>query len=165
MEKEKNGLVELIPYIAIIVLVLLIKQFICTTVIVHGASMEDTLHDKDIMFLDRIGTKITGIKRFDIVVVDTDDSKIIKRVIGLPGETIEYKDNKLYIDGKEIKDNHSDKVTSDFGPVRLGKDYYYVLGDNRTNSVDSRMIGPIPKSKIMGHARFTIFPLNRFGVK
>lgn len=165
MEKMKKGLVELIPYIAIIIGVLLIKQFIFTTVIVHGASMENTLHDKDIMFLDKIGTKISGIKRFDIVVVDTGDSKIIKRVIGLPGETVEYIDNKLYINGKELEDNHSNKYTSDFGPITLDSDSYYVLGDNRTNSIDSRMIGSIPKNKIIGHARFIIFPLTRFGVR
>ena len=165
MEKIKNGLVELIPYVAIIIIVLLIKQFLFTTVIVHGASMENTLHDRDIMFLDKIGTKLFGINRFDIVVVDTDNNKIIKRVIGLPGETVEYRDNKLYINGKELEDNHSSKYTSDFGPITLDNNSYYVLGDNRTNSVDSRMIGSISKSEIIGHARFIIFPLTRFGVR
>lgn len=165
MEKIKNGLVELIPYVAIIIIVLLVKQFLFTTVIVHGASMENTLHDRDIMFLDKIGTKLFGINRFDIVVVDTDNNKIIKRVIGLPGETVEYRDNKLYINGKELEDNHSSKYTSDFGPITLDNNSYYVLGDNRTNSVDSRMIGSISKSEIIGHARFIIFPLTRFGVR
>ena len=165
MEKIKNGLVELIPYVAIIIIVLLIKQFLFTTVIVHGASMENTLHDRDIMFLDKIGTKLFGINRFDIVVVDTDNNKIIKRVIGLPGETVEYRNNKLYINGKELEDNHSSKYTSDFGPITLDNNSYYVLGDNRTNSVDSRMIGSISKSEIIGHARFIIFPLTRFGVR
>ena len=163
MEKIKSGFLEMIPYIAIIILVLLVKQFVCTTVIVHGASMENTLHNQDIMFLDKIGTKVFGIKRFDIVVVDTDDSKIIKRVIGLPGETVEYRDNTLYINGKEVKDDHSERITADFGPFVLDDNSYYVLGDNRTNSVDSRMIGPISKNKIIGHARFIIFPLTRFG--
>ena len=165
MEKIKRGFLEMIPYIAIIILVLLVKQYVCTTVIVHGASMENTLHNRDIMFLDKIGTKIFGIKRFDIVVVDTEDSKIIKRVIGLPGETVEYKDNVLYINDKVVEDNHSEKYTSDFGPFTLNENSYYVLGDNRTNSVDSRMIGPIPKNKIIGHARFIIFPLTRFGAR
>ena len=163
MEKIKRGFIELIPYVVIIIIILLIKQFVCTTVIVHGASMEDTLHNRDIMFLDKIGTRLFGINRFDIVVIDTDDSKIIKRVIGLPGETVEYSNGVLYINGKEVEDNHSEKYTSDFGPIKLDENSYYVLGDNRTNSVDSRMLGPISKNRIIGHARFIIFPFTRFG--
>ena len=164
MENKKNWLLELIPYIVIIIIVLLVKQFIFTTVIVHGASMEKTLHDKDIMILDKIGVKIFGIKRFDIVVVDTDNNKIIKRVIGLPGETVEYKDNQLYINGELVEDNYGgNKYTSDIEAITLGDDEYYVLGDNRTNSIDSRSIGAVSKEQIIGHARFIIFPFTRFG--
>ena len=164
MKDIKGIILGLLPYIVILVVVLLIKQFIFTNVVVHGSSMENTLHDKDIMIMDKIGIKIRGIKRFDIVVVKNDGSRLIKRVIGLPGETIEYKDNQLYVNGKKVKDNHGgDKLTSDIKPITLGKNEYYVLGDNRTNSVDSRIIGPIEKNKIIGHARFIIFPFNRFG--
>lgn len=162
---NKKWIKELVPYIVIIIVVLLFKQFIATTVIVHGPSMENTLHNKDIMILDKIGMKIKGIKRFDIVVIDIGTEKIIKRVIGLPGETVSYKDNKLYIDGELVEENYSDKYTADIEDQVLGRDQYYVLGDNRTNSLDSRVIGPVSKDKIIGHAKFIIFPFTRFGSK
>lgn len=165
MEKVKKGIKELIPYIVIIVIVLLVKKYIFTPVIVNGPSMMNTLHDKDVMILDKIGMKLNGIDRFDIVVIQTDNTKIIKRVVGMPGETIEYKDNKLYINGNEIDDPYGTYVTYDFEKVEISKDSYYVLGDNRTDSVDSRIIGLIDKKDILGNATFTIFPFNRFGSK
>ena len=93
------------------------------------------------------------------------NEKLIKRVIGLPGETVEYKDGKLYIDGKVMKDEYSKSTTNDFDKVTLGKDEYFVLGDNRAVSIDSRRLGPINKKDILGKARLVIFPFNRFGIK
>lgn len=154
---------EVIPYLVIIILVLLIKAFIFTPVIVNGPSMMTNLHDRDIMILDKIGMKINGINRFDIVVIQTSQSKIIKRVIGLPGEIIEYKDNKLYINDKEVEDPYPSQITSDIERQLIPENTYYVLGDNRTDSVDSRILGPIDKNKILGHATFIIYPFNRFG--
>ena len=154
---------EVIPYLVIIILVLLIKAFIFTPVIVNGPSMMTNLHDKDIMILDKIGMKINGINRFDIVVIQTSQSKIIKRVIGLPGEIIEYKDNKLYINDKEVEDPYPSQITGDIERQLIPENTYYVIGDNRTDSVDSRILGPIDKNKILGHATFIIYPFNRFG--
>ena len=165
-DKEKKiNKVDIASMIIIILIIIFIKNFIFTNVMVHGVSMYDTLHDKDIMVLNIIGPKLNGYKRFDIVVIKTKDTKIIKRVIGLPGETVEYKDNKLYINGKKVKDNHGTYKTGDIEEIKLGKDEYYVLGDNRTDSADSRVIGPVKKSKIMGKASLTIFPFNRIGFK
>lgn len=163
MDNTKKIFREVIPYLVIIIAVLLIKAYIFTPVIVNGPSMMDTLHDKDIMILDKIGMKIGGIDRFDIVVIQTSQSKIIKRIIGLPGETIEYKDNKLYINDKEIEDPYPSQVTSDIEKQIIPNNTYYVLGDNRTDSVDSRILGPIDKDKILGHATFIIYPFNRIG--
>ena len=163
MDNAKKVFREVIPYLIIIIVVLLIKAYIFTPVIVNGPSMMDTLHDKDIMILDKIGMKIGGIDRFDIVVIQTSQSKIIKRVIGLPGETIEYKDNKLYINDKEIEDPYPSQVTGDIEKQIIPNNTYYVLGDNRTDSVDSRILGPIDKDKILGHATFIVYPFNRFG--
>lgn len=154
---------ELLPYIIIILVVIIIRTFIFTPIVVNGPSMMDTLHNGDVMILDKIGMKLGGIKRFDIVVIQTGKTKIIKRVIGLPGETISYQDNKLYINGKEVSDNHSNEITYDFEEVKIPDGEYYVLGDNRTDSVDSRILGTIPKSEILGHATFIIYPFNRFG--
>ncbi len=154
---------ELLPYIIIIIVVIIIRTFIFTPVVVNGPSMMDTLHNGDVMILDKIGMKLGGIKRFDIVVIQTGKTKIIKRVIGLSGETISYKNNKLYINGKEVSDNHSNEITYDFEEVKIPDGEYYVLGDNRTDSVDSRILGTIPKNEILGHATFIIYPFNRFG--
>lgn len=154
---------ELLPYIIIIIVVIIIRTFIFTPVVVNGPSMMNTLHNGDVMILDKIGMKLGGIKRFDIVVIQTGKTKIIKRVIGLSGETISYKNNKLYINGKEVSDNHSNEITYDFEEVKIPDGEYYVLGDNRTDSVDSRILGTIPKNEILGHATFIIYPFNRFG--
>ena len=154
---------ELLPYIIIIIVVIIIRTFIFTPVVVNGPSMMNTLHNGDVMILDKIGMKLGGIKRFDIVVIQTGKTKIIKRVSGMPGETISYHDNKLYINGKEVSDNHSNEITYDFEEVKIPDGEYYVLGDNRTDSVDSRILGTIPKNEILGHATFIIYPFNRFG--
>lgn len=163
MNNLKKVLREIFPYIVIIVIVLLVKAFIFTPVIVNGPSMLNTLHDKDIMILDKIGMKLSGIDRFDIVVIQTDHNKIIKRIIGLPGETIEYRDNKLYINDKELEDSFANGITYDFEKIEIPKNSYYVLGDNREDSVDSRILGTITKQDILGHATFIIYPFHRFG--
>lgn len=165
MEKGKEIINELIPYGVIIVVVLLVKAFIFTPVIVNGKSMMTTLHENDIMILDKIGMKIDGIDRFDIVVIQTDRSKIIKRVIGLPGEKLEYIDDKLYIDGKEVDDPYGTGITYDIGLVEIPEGEYYVLGDNRNDSVDSRFLGTIEKKNILGRTNLIIYPFNRFGSK
>ena len=95
MSKKDIFMKEYLPYIIVIIIVLLIKAFIVTPIRVNGPSMLDTLEDKDIMILDEVSFKFKGLKRFDIVVVNYKNEKIIKRVVGLPGETVEYKDNKL----------------------------------------------------------------------
>lgn len=165
MEKLKKILKELLPYIIILVIVILIKQFIFTPIMVNGSSMDDTLKDKDIMILDKIGMRINGIERFDIVVIDTNRGKIIKRVIGLPGETIEYKGNKLYINDKEITDNYGNTKTADIEKQQIPEDMYFVLGDNRIDSLDSEELGPFSKNNILGHATFIIYPFNRIGIR
>ena len=130
--------------------------------------MVPTLRDGDIMILDKIGYKINGLDRFDIVVVDYKGEKIIKRVIGLPGDHVEYKDNKLYINGKYLEEEYERKETSDFileflGENTIPKDKYLVLGDNRPISKDSRIIGLIDKSDIEGYTSLVLFPFNKIG--
>ena len=165
MESFKKFLKEVIPYIIIIVVVLGIKKFIFAPVLVNGTSMMDTLYDKDVMILDKIGMRINGLDRFDIVVIQHEDTKIIKRIIGLPGDTLEYKDNKLYINGKKVKDSYGTYETNDIEEIKIPKNSYYVLGDNRIDSVDSRIIGPVADKNILGKAHFTIYPFIRFGSK
>ena len=89
---------------------------------------------------------------------------MIKRIIGLPGEKIEYTDNKLYIDGKYVKEDFKHMETMDFSTT-LGEDEYFIMGDNRTNSTDSRIFGPISRDEIIGKTSLTILPISRFGNK
>lgn len=164
MEKFKKILKEYLPYVVIIILVLIIKYNIVAPIRVNGRSMNNTLKDGDIMILDIIGYKTSKLKRFEIIVIDTKKDYIIKRVIGLPGEEVEYKDNKLYINGKLVKDKYGNGDTNDFKVV-VPKDSYFVLGDNREDSLDSRYYGAFNKKKVLGKTKFTIFPFNRFGNK
>ncbi len=122
--------------------------------------MTDTLENKDLMILKKY--KKNSLERFDIVVVDYNGEKLIKRLIGMPSEDIEYKDNKLYINGKEIKDEYASNKTKNFKDY-CREDEYFVLGDNRGNSLDSRSFGCVKKEKIMGTTNFIIFPIKRFG--
>ena len=153
---------EFLPYVLILVGVVLIKLFVVGTVRVNGNSMYPTLKNNDIMILNKISYYFKNIERFDIVVVKYKDHYIIKRVIGLPGEVVEYKDNKLYIDGRKIKDRYNSVNQEDF-IKNLDKDEYFVMGDNRGDSLDSRIVGPIDKKEIMGNSEFIIFPFSRFG--
>ena len=161
---KKNYIKEFLPYFMIILVVVLIKTFVVSPIRVNGASMNPTLNDKDIMLLDEISYRFFDVERFDIVVVKEEDEYLIKRVIGLPGETVEYKNDKLYIDGKYVKEDFKHKETFDFSTT-LGKDEYFIMGDNRTNSTDSRVFGPISRDKIMGKTSLTILPISRFGNK
>ena len=155
---------EYFPYIVTILLVILIKRYIVSPIRVQGDSMKNTLHNGDIMILDIIGYRFSKIKRFDIVVIDKEKEYIIKRVIGLPGEKIEYRDNQLYVNGKLIQDDYSKEVTEDFY-AKVPKNAYFVLGDNRTNSMDSRYFGAFDRKYILGKTGLTIFPFNRIGIK
>ncbi len=152
---------ELIPYIIIIIVVVLIRTFIITPVKVDGDSMKETLNDNDILLLYKLGS----IKRFDIVVLDEayDNEKIIKRVIGMPGETVSIKNDKIYINGKVIDNSFAYGTTSDVDKIELGEDEYFILGDNRLISKDSRYFGPVTKGEIIGKVVFRLFPFNKIG--
>ena len=169
MEEQKDKKIlhiikEIVPYVIVIILVLLFKKFLYTPIRVNGESMMKTLHDGDIMILNIIDYKVHGVKRFDIVVVDEGDELIIKRVIGLPGDTVEYKNNKLYRNGKKVNDKYASEKTEDFS-VLVPKNEYFVLGDNRTNSLDSRAFGTFSSKKIKGKTSMIVFPFSRWGKK
>jgi signal peptidase I len=135
--------------------------------------MYPTLHDGYVMLLDEIYYKFDKLDRFDIVVIKYKDSSgkselIIKRVIGLPGDKIEYKDNILYVNDEAIEEKFlsDDVVTNDFNVSDLGyevipDDMYLVLGDNREDSLDSRDIGLITKKDILGKVNIRIWPINK----
>ena len=178
---KKDMFEEYIPYLIIIFFVIIIRTFIATPVRVDGTSMNPTLKDGDVMLLYKLRLKTVGVNRFDIVVINTDEGKLIKRVIGLPGDKISYEVNDdeengtLYINGEKVKEDfitdiakaQTCKYNSDIclDEITVPDGEYYVMGDNRGNSKDSRMIGTIEKEDIAGIASVVIWPINRFGSK
>lgn len=152
---------ELMPYIIIVVVVLLVRSFIVTPGLVNGSSMEPTLHNNELVLINKIGLN-KGIDRYDIVVVKYENSTIIKRVIGLPYETVEYINDTLYIDGEEVNTKVDFEYTKDF-KLTAGKNEYIVLGDNRNISKDSRIIGPVKEEDIIGKVDLVLFPFSKFG--
>lgn len=156
---------ELLPYIIVVLVVILIRTFIITPIQVEGISMKPTLDDNQILLLKKYDKTY---RRFDIVVVKLPSERLIKRVIGLPGDTVRFKDNQLYINGKYVKEPFQHAKTEDFeyeenGEKKIPAGYYFVMGDNRDHSMDSRMIGPVSKNKIVGKTNFSLFPFQQFG--
>ena len=178
MKNKKKYLYPVIEMVLLVVVTICIFRYVVIPVRIDGISMENTLHDDTVALINAIGVKKENIKRFDIVVVNSEElnEKIIKRVIGLPGETVEFKDDVLYIDGVEVKQTFLDEefveesktiyntklFTEDF-KVTVGEGEYFVMGDNRDNSTDSRIIGLVPAYEIEGTTNFAIFPFDRFG--
>ena len=159
----KKFLKTVYPYVIIIVVVVLIRTFLFTPVRVDGPSMNPTLKNGDIMILN----KVSKIDRFDIVVIKSKklDDVLIKRVIALPGESIEVRNGITYINGKKLNDKYAYGVTSDVGKMKLSNNEYFVMGDNRSVSADSRIFGTFTKKEIKGTTKLTIFPFKRIGFK
>ncbi len=163
MKQIKKWLKENLLFTILLLIIIIIRIFFYSPIRVNGSSMYPTLHDKEFMILNKIGLQ-KGINRFDIVVVESNGKYIIKRVIGLPGESVMYSDNKLYINGKVIEDNYSKSETENFENVILKDNEYFVMGDNREVSKDSRVIGPVNIKNIKGKTNLVIFPFNKIGI-
>lgn len=169
-EKVIDFIKEISVYVIIILIIILLKMYVISPIRVNGTSMDPTLENGDIMILNKIGYRITKIKRFDIVVIKYKDELLIKRVIGLPGEKIKYENNTLYVNGKKLDEEFDKTYTYNFSLKEIGSttvpdDSYFVLGDNREVSKDSRSIGFIDREDIIGKSSLTLFPFNRFGTK
>ena len=139
--------------------------------------MDDTLKDGQVLFLSKISYHIHNIKRFDIIVIkDRDEDLIIKRVIGKPGDYVEYKNNNLYINNRKLEDRYGNGETSDFTleevceitntncKGKIPKDRYLALGDNREVSADSRVKGLFTKKQILGKATLRLWPLTKINI-
>ena len=165
-------LLSLIVYIGVVILIcFIIMNFVGGRVQVEGPSMQDTLYTGDNLWVDRVSYKFSDPKRFDVVVFPVaDGSYYIKRVIGLPGEKVQIlPDGTILINDKALDEHYGKETIWDPGiaaqPFYLGKDEYFVLGDNRNDSHDSRAsdIGNISKDDIFGKAVLRLSPIEKFG--
>ncbi len=161
-----------------VVLAVLLTQFVIQRNTVIGSSMIPTLEDQDEVFVEKISRLFeNGLKRGNIVTADTDEKTsngnemiIIKRVIGLPGERVTIKNGNVYINDALLDEPYlAEGVRTaphleKYADVTLQKDQYYLLGDNRTNSRDSRDIGPVSRDEIAGKLILRFYPFSKFGV-
>ena len=164
-----------ILYILVIIgLTWMIVTFVGQRTRVSGQSMETTLQDGDNLIVDKISYRFHDPSRYDIIVFPykyEENTFYIKRIIGLPGEIVQVKDGYTYINGKKLtSDIYGREVMDEPGiaeePIKLGSDEYFVLGDNRNHSQDSRdpYVGVLKRSDLLGRAFIRIYPLNKFGV-
>lgn len=150
---------SLIPYVIIFIVVMLIRTFIVTPIVVSGPSMKPTLNGGELMIL----RKTKEFDRYDVVVVDIGSEEIIKRIIAMPGESISCEKGIIYINGRRQDEKYGSGITFDFDKVELDDDEYFVMGDNRQDSKDSRHIGPVKKDSIKGTTSLVLFPFSSFG--
>lgn len=184
-EKSKEGIggakgiikeiVNILIYLAIVfVLTFLVVEYVGQRTVVSGSSMETTLSDEDNLIVDKLSYRFNEPERFDIVVFEyqhEENTYYIKRIIGLPGETVQIdEDGIIYINGSELEESYGNEVMRDAGlasePFILGEDEYFVLGDNRNGSCDSRdpSVAAVSKDWILGKAWVRIWPLQKFTI-
>lgn len=173
-KKLKNGIIEILIYLVVIFgSVYLINTFVMLRTEVSGPSMNPSLADGENLIVDKLTYRFSDPKRFDIIVFKylyKDNRYYIKRVIGLPGETVQIIDNVIYINGEALEENYGAEDIKDAKrakePILLGEDEYFVLGDNRNFSSDSRDadVGNVNRSQIVGRTFLRIWPLSEFGI-
>lgn len=173
--EENNKLRHVINWIVDIVVVIAFAWFLVyaygTQIPIAGHSMTPLLQSEDVVLMNRLAYDFGKPDRFDVVVYERGDQKLnVKRVIGLPGETVQIMDGKVYIDGEVLEQSEGMSDISLAGlaenPVKLGEDQYFLLGDNRDSSEDSRFanVGNVSESQVQGRVWFRISPIARIEV-
>ena len=180
-EKKKNETWEWIKALLIAFgLAAIIRIFLFTPIVVDGISMMPTLEHGDKMIVNKIGYTLGKPDRFDIIVFHAPEKKdYIKRVIGLPGDEVEYRDDVLYINGQPYDEPYLDQYKAEVSEGTLTEDFtledkiqrqtvpeghVFVMGDNRRKSKDSRHIGAVPIDEIIGSTKFVFWPISDFGL-
>ncbi|MCR4706094.1 MAG: signal peptidase I [Lachnospiraceae bacterium] len=177
--RKTNGWAKELLDTGIYLLVVLIMTYLVITYVgqrtqVEGSSMESTLSDGDNLIVDKLSYRFYDPERFDIIVFPyrfEPDTYYIKRIIGLPGETVRIDaDGVIYINDEPLSEHYGKDVILDPGlawqPIELGENDYFVLGDNRNNSTDSRMpdVGVLKRGELIGRAFVRIWPFSKFGL-
>ena len=179
-DKKKQGikyeLLDLLKtFIICFIAVFLLATFVVKPVRVDGRSMYPTLEDGEVGLMNVFSAKFTDIDRFDVVVAYNEESgeNWVKRVIGLPGDTVYAKDDVVYVNGLPIEEPYldtdyvnqirerGDYFTQDFDKITLGEDEYFLMGDNRVVSYDSRRVGPFKRDDIKGKGIFILYPFDK----
>ncbi len=171
----KGLLLEALLYVALVLLcVFVVPQYVVQRTIVKGDSMQNTLTERDNLIVNKILFHVTDPKRFDVVVFypygKGGEDYYVKRVIGLPGEELRIDGPDIYVDGTLLNEDFGKEPISFAGiaeePLQLAEDEYFLMGDNRSISLDSRyhQIGPVKRNLIEGKAVLRIWPLNKFGL-
>lgn len=166
--KKKLEWVELLKAIAIaVILAVIVKSFVLSTSIVEGESMEPTLVDGERIIYNKFVYLFGSPERGDVVIIKRPFKNYVKRIIALPGEKVEMKNHVLYIDDHPSEQlylsDDADQHTGNFGPYSIPTDHYFVLGDNRAISKDSRNgLGFIEENEIIGKSEFIYFPINEW---
>lgn len=177
-KKEKKGFAVFLDYLIIILaafcLGIVISKFVAVRSVVDGDSMNNTLQDHDNLIVEKVSYYFHEPERFDIIVFELKDEPgvhYIKRIIGLPGDTVQIKHGKVFINQEELtEDVYGNAVIENGGnaslPITVGEDEYFVLGDNRNDSSDSRFnkVGLVKKNQFLGKAVFRFFPFNKIKV-
>lgn len=165
--KKRTIIGTIIVVAVILVAFFMITKFVGRPAVVSGSSMEPTLREGDLLYIDKRAYLEKDPERFDLIVFPySNDENYIKRIIAMPGETVYIKDGYIYINGTKVKEYYGVEkmLNSDTNEVvRLAEDEYYVLGDNRNASADSRDIGPVKSEQITGKVVFRLWPINAFG--
>ena len=159
-------LIEAVILLLAVALIFVVRQSWLEPVEITSGSMENTLRKNDRVLLDHRASLSGSWKRGDIVMIETENEswgqdRVIKRVIGLPGENIEISGGKTYINGQPLTENYLKETPANenVSPVVLGSDQYYVMGDNRNKSGDSRELGPVKNEEIKGRALRKMWPM------
>jgi signal peptidase I len=148
-----------------LILALTVHLFLAQATIVYGQSMEPNLYERQRLIIDKVTYHFVPPKRNDIVVIAMPnmDEMLVKRVIGLPGETVEVRDGVVYVNGEPLPEPFPHEIGHETRePVVLGPLNYYVMGDNRDNSNDSRSFGPVQREYILGRVWLRYWPLDQF---
>lgn len=148
-----------------VVLAIIVHLFLAQATVVFGQSMEPNLSPEQRLIVEKISYHLGSPQRLDIVVINLPnmDDMLVKRVVGLPGEVIEIRSGHIFVNGAELSEPFPHDL--DFGsmaPIRLAPDEYFVMGDNRDNSNDSRAFGPVTRNEIAGRVWLRYWPLNEF---